>query len=354
MNDITVLSTACGTMFMPGFFRCLKHNGERNIRIIGCDASDVLYMAAIVDVFYQVPKLNDPNYIPFILDICEKEKVDIVFPQISMELGLFRNNLLEFTKRGIKVACMEKDTLSIANNKCLLYSYMKENGLETPDFYIVKDSKNLKDAAAWLGYPKQDVCVKIAEGSGSRGVRILSAGKSKADIFLYEKPNSFFTSLEEMCGILDAIERKPDMFAMKALPGCEYTVDLLADKGNVICMVGRRNTTSSMSIAQTSVIERKQEAYDLCESIVKLLQLDGNIGFDFMLDERDCPVLTDLNPRVTATIILYMASGINFPYMRIKQLLGEKIKIDEVRYGKRLVRKYDDILLDENGTRINF
>lgn len=349
MKDITILSTACGAMFMPGFFRCLKYNGERNIRIIGCDSSNVSYMSAIVDAFYQVPKLNEYNYIPKIIDICIKENVDIVFPQISMELNLFRNNDAEFNARGIKIACMKDERLSIANNKYHLYEYMKNNGLDTPNFYSINDSSSLILAAKELGYPKHDVCVKIADGSGGRGVRILSANKSKADIFLHEKPNSFYTSLEDMAEIIDSIDNKPNIIAMKALPGCEYTVDLLADKGEVICMVGRRNTTSSMSIAQTSVIEYKKEAYDICSSIVKLLNLDGNIGFDFMLDENEKPILTDLNPRITATIILYMATGINFPYMRIKQLLGEQIIVPQISYGKRLVRKYNDILMDENG-----
>ena len=42
MKDITVLTTACAAMFMPGFFRCLKENGERRIKIIGVDMGMVI------------------------------------------------------------------------------------------------------------------------------------------------------------------------------------------------------------------------------------------------------------------------------------------------------------------------
>ena len=69
----------------------------------------------------------------------------------------------------------------------------------------------------------------------------------------------------------------------------------------------------------------------------------------FMLDENDTPWLTDLNPRVTATIILYAGAGMNFPYLRIKQLLGEELPKIELKYGTKLVRKYWDVLFDENG-----
>ena len=44
MKEITVLSTACGAMFMPGFFNCLKNNGERKIRIVGVDIVDDPFM----------------------------------------------------------------------------------------------------------------------------------------------------------------------------------------------------------------------------------------------------------------------------------------------------------------------
>ena len=87
----------------------------------------------------------------------------------------------------------------------------------------------------------------------------------------------------------------------------------------------------------------------LCEDIVRELNLDGNIGFDFMLDENDTPWLTDLNPRVTATIILYAGAGMNFPYLRVKQLLGEELPEVSLKYGTRLVRKYMDVLYNENG-----
>lgn len=355
MRDLTVLGTACGAIFMPGFFRCLKENHERNIKIVGCDISDDRFMSAVVDKYYQVPRYDENGYIDKILEICLIEKVDIVFPQISMELELFRNRLSDFEKTGVKVAISSKDTLAVANNKYLLYEEMKRNGLKTPEYYRVCSKRTLLEAVEKLGYPKKDVCVKVSDSSGSRGIRLISANKSKADIFLNEKPSSLFVSLEEMISIIDECTKKenlPEMFAMEAFPGCEYTVDLLADKGKVVCMAGRRNMVSSMSIAQESTVEEKAEAFKLCEQIVSLLELDGNIGFDFMLDVNDVPVFTDLNPRITATIILYAAAGVNFPYLRVKQLLKEKMEIPKAKVGVSLIRKYNDILVDEHGTLI--
>ncbi|MCW2277105.1 ATP-grasp domain-containing protein [Heliophilum fasciatum] len=353
MKDITVLSTACGAIFMPGFFRCLKGNGERNIRIIGCDITDSPFMNAIVDKYYQVSHYTDEAYVDNLLKVCRLEKVDILFPHLSMELDIVRVRLVDFERIGVKVAVSANESLSIANNKYLLYEIMKKNNIKAPKHYLVDSKKSLVDAATKLGYPEKSVCIKIAKSSGSRGVRILSAHKSKADIFLNDKPNSLYITLDEMCEIVDEFFRVPEMFAMEFLPGCEYTVDLLSDRGKVLYIAGRHNTVSSMSIAQESIVEEREDAFELCRKIVDILKLDGNIGFDFMLDENDNPVLTDLNPRITATIVLYAAAGINLPYLRVKQLLGEELpKNVKARCGVRLARKYNDLLIDESGVLV--
>ena len=90
-----------------------------------------------------------------------------------------------------------------------------------------------------------------------------------------------------MCRTLDECDPLPTTIAMEYLPGCEYTVDLLADHGRVLCIAGRRNYESRASIAMATYTEEKRGAYDLCRRIVELLRLDGNIGFDFMLTDRD-------------------------------------------------------------------
>lgn len=349
MNTVVVLSSACGAFFMPGFFNCLKNNHERNITIIGCDISDDPAMNLLVDKYYQVPKYTEENYSTVLLEICKKEKVDVFFPHISMELPVIQRNIRDFHNIGVKVAISESETLEIANSKYQLYEFMKKLGLTVPKYFLVDSSETLKKRITEMGYPSMPVCVKMTQNSGSRGVRIVRQNLSKSDIFLHEKLTSLNVTLDEMCEILDGCNPIPEIIAMEFFPGVEYTVDLLADRGNVLYIAGRRNTTSSMSIAQTSVVEKKDSAYKLCNDIVAHLHLDGNIGFDFMLDGDDYPWLTDLNPRVTATIILYAGAGLNLPYLRVKQLLGESLPKVDIKYGTKLVRKYWDILYNADG-----
>lgn len=343
MKDICVLSSACGAMFMPGFFKCLKENNERNIKIVGIDMADNPMMGDLLDAYYQVPAFTAPNYVDILLDICKKENVDVFFPHISMELPLILDNVDRFKELGVKVAITDSKTLLTANNKLALYDFMEDNDLDVPQYYAIKNSEDLRKYAERLGFPDKAVCVKVAESSGSRGVRIVRNNISRADAFLHQKPSSLNVTMDEMCSILDDCKELPDTIVMEYLPGCEYTVDLLADHGKVLYIAGRRNYESSMSIAMATVIEQKDKAYKTAEDVVKALKLDGNIGFDFMLDENDEPVLTDVNPRITATIILYKEGGLNLPYLRVKQLLGEELPKCELKYGVRMKRRYWDV-----------
>ena len=55
---------------------------------------------------------------------------------------------------------------------------------------------------------------------------------------------------------------------MEYLSGDEYDIDLLAEKGRVLYIAGRRNTQMLMSITQTSVLEYNQRAENIAEELV--------------------------------------------------------------------------------------
>ena len=189
MRDLTVLVSACGYQFMPALADCIKDNGERNIRIVGTDMNYDETILQMVDAFYQVPKASDPNYIPRVLEICDKENVDIVLPTMSAELIPIIENMAEFDSRGIKVSVSNRRSIEICNNKLHFYQFMKDNKLPMVDFYEANSVEEVKEAFKKLDYPNKPICMKALELSGSRGIRIVDPSKSRFDILFGEKPN---------------------------------------------------------------------------------------------------------------------------------------------------------------------
>lgn len=352
LKDLTVLLSASDSPSMPGMIDCLRSNGERKIRTVGVDMSSEPSAKYIVDSFYQVPAAVDPQYCDIVLDICRKEKVDIYFPTISAEVSAVSKRKAEFDTIGTKLSIADPKAVAIANNKLKAYEFLRTKGIPVPKYYGVHSVQDFIDGCKALGYPEKPVCLKIVDNSGSRGVRIIDAKRNRYQIFAHEKLNSFFTSYDDMLSILKSVEKLDEMMLVEYMPGNEYTVDLLADHGKVLYMAGRENVVSLMSIAQESIVAKIDSAYETSKAIVEALGLDGNIGFDFMKDADGVPVLMDINPRITATVSVIAASGLNLPYLRIKQLLGEPLPECHIDYGTRLKRRYGEIYTDSEGRRI--
>ena len=354
MKDLTILLSAAGSPTMPGLIRCFRNNGERSIRIVGMDMSDDPTARYFVDEFYQVPVATDPNYSNAVLDICERESIDVYFPNISAEVSAVSKRLRDFERIGTKVSISNTDSVDIANNKLKTYKVLEKAGIPVPEFYEVRSVQDFIQFCLKLGYPSKAVCLKIVESSGSRGVRIIDCHKSRYEIFAHNKPNSFYTSYEDMISILKEAHQFDEMMLIPFFPGNEYTVDLLAENGRVLYEVGRENIVSLMSIAQISVLSPNDEAYQICKDIVALLHMTGNVGFDFLKDENNRPVLMDINPRITATVSVIAAGGVNLPYLRVKQLLSEKLPDVKPEYGVMLKRRYLETFCDSKGFYIDF
>jgi len=340
MKDITVLITAAGNAFMPGTTACLKKNGERSVRLIGADMNDDPTMLEMVDRYYPVPRGDDPFYVDALLDICKKERVDVLLPIMSVELEALSENKARFREIGTAVSVSNPAPLKIANNKLSLFRFLEENGFPCASFQEVKTVEQLEQAAYALGYPEKKVCVKATQGSGSRGFRILDAHRSKLDLFLHEKPSASCITLEEILAIFDGVENMPELMVMEYLPGSEYTVDLLAASGNVLFNCCRRSTNMENSIMLDGVVENNQRVLELCAAVTRRLGLDGNIGFDLRERVDGTPLIMECNPRITAGIPAFAAAGVNLPYLGVKTLLGEPLPKAELQTGLKMKRRY--------------
>ena len=352
LNDITILVSAAGSPSAPGAFACYRSNGERNIRIIGMDMAEDPSIGYMVDVYYRVPAATASDYCDVVLDICKREKVDVYLPTISAEVSAVVARLDEFEALGVKVSVSNMESVAISNNKLQTYQVLEKAGIPVPKYYGVHSVEEFIQGCKYMGYPEKPVCIKIVNGSGSRGVRIIDAKKSRYEIYAYEKPNSFYTSYDDMLSILNSAPRLEEMMLLEVMHGPEFTVDLLAEHGKVLYEVGRENTVSLMSIGQESVLKYDELAYRVSADVVKLLEMDGNVGFDFMRNDKEEAVLMDINPRLTATVSVIAAGGVNLPYLRIKQLLCEPLPKCEPVYGTRIKRRYGEYYSAPNGRQI--
>ena len=177
-------------------------------------------------------------------------------------------------------------------------------------------------------------------GSGSRGFRILDGNLRRYDMFINSKPTSGLQRLEELADTLAEAESFPDLIVMEYLPGTEYSVDLLADRGKTLYCCCRKSLRMDNSIMLEAEIVDHPAAQELCALVTEKLGLDGNIGFDIRERDDGSPMIMECNPRITAGIPYFQLAGVNLPYLCVKKLLGESLPPAEPEYGKIIRRRW--------------
>lgn len=350
MKKLNILMTGTGAPGAPSILNCLRNNGERELYIVGVDMNALATCRTKVNKFYTVPSASHPAFIDRILEICKAEKIDVIISIVTKELEVFAQNKERFESIGTKLSVMDYEPLHIANNKGLLLNAMKNAGVRTPMFRIVNTSEELESAAYELNYPEKPIVIKPTFGNGSRGTRILDESQSLYDRFFNGKPNSMYSTLKEVLGIIEG-KNIPEMMVMEFLPGADLSVDILADHGKPLYVSCRRGNVVS-SIMISSVVDLNKDAIELCKKVTELLKLDGNMGFDTKEDCNGIPQLMEINPRLPAGVVASVAAGINFPYLRIKQILGEELPKGFIREGVMMQLRNEEVLYNPDGTEL--
>ena len=127
------------------------------------------------------------------------------------------------------------------------------------------------------------------------------------------------------------------------MPGHEYSVDLLCENGKVFYSLCRRGLNVQTSIILDGIVEDKPEITRLCSLVAEKLKLTGNIGFDVKERADGTPVIMECNPRATAGVSEFTASGVNLLYLNIKRCLGEPIPELTPKYGVIMKRRYQEM-----------
>jgi len=209
----------------------LKKHGN----IIGADAGELVSAAYFVDKFYKIPKCTDINYINSLLDICQKEKIDLLIPLYEKEFSKLCNNREKFEKMGTALLLSHKNLINICNNKWNTYKFFMQNDINTPISYTKDTIENiLKNNPGKLEFP---LILKPLDGMGSVGVFKVN-NKTQLEFFK------------------DYIK---EPIIQEFVKGTEYTIDVLCDlKGKIISIVPReRIEVRSGEVSKSRTVNNK-------------------------------------------------------------------------------------------------
>ena len=210
------------------------------MRLVGTDMSERSVGRHLCDAFHTVPAGSDPGFADAVLDVVEREGVDVVLPQSSFDLeGLAAHR----DRFPVPVLVSSPDTIHRSNDKAETYALLQRLGVKGPDFRRVNGAREVEAAARELGYPDRPVCFKPVFSSGSRGFRVLDPTVDRSHQLLNERPGAVAMRLEEAVELLPE-EGGPDLLVMELATGGERTIDGIADGKRVV--LGHPKTREAM------------------------------------------------------------------------------------------------------------
>ena len=174
-KKLNILLTCAGGYFTYDLFLALKSIKKIKLNIYGTD-TNIKSRAKYLKKLFFVPEIkHEKNYLNKILNICKKNKIDIIFPGSEPETIFFSKNQKIFNKKNIKVPLSDYDTILKIVNKSQMFKYLEKKNINLGKWSILKSNKEIKNLAKIMGYPKTKIVLKPSTGSGSRGVVILDS-----------------------------------------------------------------------------------------------------------------------------------------------------------------------------------
>lgn len=314
---MNILIGSCGGL--TGFY-LIKELKKNDVKLFGIDIDELNPSKFFLDGFFIVPKLQEEEkFIKYLIEILNKEKIDIYIPTLSKEIRIiskYEKKIRENTRSKFLVSPYE--SIKELENKERCYKNLKILNIKVPELY---------EKIEELRFP---VFMKPKYGSGSKNsMKIYSLDEYK-----------FYT------------QKYNDVFFMENLEGKEYTIDTYFDKEGKLISYNQRERIKSNGGAV--VITKNNYDYDFKNIILKLSKnyiIKGSANFQFIM-QNGTPYLIDINLRfASGGLPLSIKSGLNIIELLIKDLYNIEFEEKDYKVDKKertMYRYYEEFFYEED------
>jgi carbamoyl-phosphate synthase large subunit len=323
----TILFTSVGRRveLMRAFRAAYERVGDEG-HIVAVDVdrlAPALHTLGPRDNTYVVPRTVSKEYIPALIDICRKDRVDLVIPLIDPDIVVLARHADEFRAAGARAAVPDQQAAEIAADKWLTGTFFRDLGLPVP---------HTKRAADELT-GELPVVVKPRFGSAAH------------DVYVARSPEDLAYSRAHVS----------DPLFQEYLPGPEITTDVIVGLGGeLLATVSRqRIAVRAGEVAKGKTIHDRRIA-EACARIAAALGVRCPITVQCIFKDGT-PYFTEINARLGGGLPLAIAAGVDVPALILRSARGETsapIPWDGYRAGLYLTRFDDSFFLDEGFQRV--
>ena len=305
-KNITILKTAVGSLPSVSLINELKKN---NMRVIGVDSDPNSIGFNFCDKSYVVPNANQKTFLKKIIQICNKEKPNVILPSIEDEIIKLSKNRKIFEEKKILVLSPEFKISKICADKLRTREYFLAHKIPTYRIFFNK-----------INFP---CIIKPQFGRGGKDVFKVN---NNEELDFYRKRI-----------------KKP--IVTEFLKGEEYSVDILADLNSVpISIIPRKRIKTESGISTVGKTKKDQEIIQHCKKIVEEFHLIGPSCIQCFKHGKNIK-FTEINNRFGGGSILSIHSDPSIIKNLIRIIDGKQpIKNSKFKEGLTMKRYYSEII----------
>ena len=183
--------------------------------------------------------------------------------------------------------------------------FMEQNGLPVVPSWRVNTLAELKAHLVAPPFSDSPVCVKPVTGIYGMGFWRFDDNASPMAVFNH--PEHRLVSPQQYIAAASASESFKPLVLMPYLPGPEFSVDILAAKGEILAAVGRRKEGAIQYLVNEGC------AWELACACARVMKSDGLVNVQTRNDVHGNAVLLETNMRPSGGVGYTLHSGVNLP-----------------------------------------
>ena len=320
---MTILILGMGGEVSKGIFKSIRLSNIPCTIIGACVSldSEGLYLC---DRAYISPYASESNFIDWLIDICDKEAVNMVLTGVEENVCAISQNLSRLkleTNTIFRVSTPEK--LHIGRDKYETCRWLEANGFPYPRYALPECAIDVENLIAAVGYC---LIAKPRCGKGSQG------------IFRIDGPDSL-RRVNSLSGYI--LEEYVGEDSQEYTVGCYRSMH-----GEIQTPIVMRRLLKNGSSWKTEVVQNKK-IIDLAREICQVFDPDGPLNIQLRLNEKGEPIPFEFNVRFSGTTPMRA----HFGFCDVKAMIYESLlKRDitscfSIREGKAF-RYAEEIYLD--------
>jgi carbamoyl-phosphate synthase large subunit len=280
----------------------------------------------VVQKAHLVPSTTSPDYIPALLRIARREKIDLLIPLIDSDLFKLAKARTEFARIGCGAVISSPQVVRTCRDKLRMFEFLAAHGIDTPQTWPAEEVLDRRRHR----FP---YFLKPRFGSASKGNYIL----------------------HDEAVLKALVPVVPDAIIQEFVAGIEHTLDVYTGYDGVPrCVVPRQRVevrggevTKARTVRHQGII---QTGVQVAEALAECV---GLITIQLILTPQGRIRVIEVNPRFGGGVPLAIRAGADFPKWLLVEWLGKRprIRLDHFEDALLMLRYHQSFFVAERKRR---